>query len=106
MQKYINDNIQIAFEGNLGYQQLVNSIIPRLRILFNISMLNMVVVVMSTNPQITKVTGRQYRTITGYTNNMTSKKVLSEIEDKQNSQVTKRRKADWRNEFMPMDDED
>lgn len=106
MQKYINDNIQIAFEGNLGYQQLVNAIIPRLRILFNISMLNMVVIVMSTNPQITKVTGRQYRTITGYTNNMTSKKVLSEIEDKQNSQVTKRKKANWRDEFMPMDDED
>ena len=102
MERYIKPNIQIKVEGNQRYAQLLSSISDRLNMLFTVQMQDNVIPVILNNPNITQLTIGAYNKINGKMAHATSEKVMSDINERQKSQVTRTKRAADTSRHFPM----
>lgn len=102
MERYIKSNIQIKVEGNQRYSQLLSSISDRLNMLFTVQMQDNVIPVILNNPNITQLTIGAYNKINGKMAHATSEKVMSDINERQKSQVTRTKRAADTSRHFPM----
>ena len=88
MIRYIKENMNIAMEGNMVYTQLLTAIKRKSNILFNSPMLNIIIAVMLSNPDMKQLSVGEANKINGKNRHLTSGKVLSDIAARQMAHVT------------------
>ena len=84
---YIKENMNIAMEGNMVYTQLLTAIKRKSNILFSSPMLNIIIAVMLSNPDLKQLSVGEANKLNGKNRHLTSGKVLSDIAARQMAHI-------------------